>query len=110
MRRRRLVAPRRDCEAMSGAPEYATALQDAHTRARSDVLAAERTLHELAQTYSSEALFAAAFIYLVVVPADRAPGANRGTAPAKLERLAFHLWPYRDRGGHVATPEAVDMA
>lgn len=84
--------------------------EELRARTERDVAAAEQTLRNLAETYSPEGLFAAAFLRLVVTRASEVSDALHGTAPAKLERLAFHLWRCERAGQTASTPEAVGRA
>lgn len=102
------MAPDRLVDKQRG--EAGVLIEKVHIRVDADVQHALATLNALADTYSPEALFAAAFTGLVVVErGDERPSAG-DIAPATLERLAYHLWRHPSAGSALPTPEAVQTA
>jgi len=79
-----------------------------YERAEAEGVEAEKLLTALAETYSPEGLFAAAFVFLVVGPKDSRSDTIHGDIPARLERLVFHLWRCPQPGSQPPDVEAVE--
>lgn len=58
---------------------------------------------ELAQQTNCVHLFLSVIPYLTVAPSDRISDLEFGASTAKIEMLAYHLYPYMDHNGHNET-------
>lgn len=75
--------------------------------ARAGLRAAEVAIVELGANYSPEALFAAAFFYLIVHPEGTERHVGWDTSTATLERLVFLLWRATAAGSALPTDDVV---
>lgn len=74
--------------------EWRQSLTQVHAQTKQRIKAANERIQEIAQTVEIATLFSAIAGFLLIAPADQMSETTHGSVPAKLELLAFTIYPF----------------